>query len=64
MHCPICKREVLPAAAGEKSFVPFCSERCKLVDFQRWWQGKYVVVEDVDLANLPPDEYDLMRDEE
>jgi len=65
MNCPICNRVVPPAVPGEKSFLPFCSERCQQVDFHRWWKGKYGIVEEVDLMNLPPDvEYDLQRDDE
>lgn len=55
VSCPICGRELPSANPAEKSFVPFCSERCRLVDFHRWWKGKYVIVEDVDPTNLPTD---------
>lgn len=51
--CPICQRELPTATPGEKSYVPFCSERCQLVDFNRWWKGTYAIVEDVDPTNLP-----------
>lgn len=60
--CPICGRELPTANPAEKSFVPFCSERCQLVDFHRWWQGKYAVTEDVDPTNLPRD-VETMDDE-
>jgi endogenous inhibitor of DNA gyrase (YacG/DUF329 family) len=62
--CPICGRELPAVSPGEKSFAPFCSQRCQQVDFHRWWQGKYAIADDVDLANLPPGEYELMRDDE
>lgn len=39
MKCPICKKEV----ASDTEFVPFCSERCKLIDLGNWASGKYVV---------------------
>jgi endogenous inhibitor of DNA gyrase (YacG/DUF329 family) len=49
MKCPICKREVPPAAPGVRIFPPFCSERCKLVDLGRWLGGHYQIpVEDDD----------------
>ena len=56
MRCPICKKPVeepRPKAGGAigKSIVPFCSERCKLIDLGRWLDGKYqvpVVEEDGD----------------
>lgn len=43
MKCPICHREVEKPRAGEKSYHPFCSERCKLVDLGRWLGGKYQI---------------------
>ena len=35
--CPICGK---PAVAASK---PFCSERCRDVDLNRWLSGKYVI---------------------
>jgi endogenous inhibitor of DNA gyrase (YacG/DUF329 family) len=35
--CPICGK---PAAAGSK---PFCSERCRDVDLNRWLSGSYAI---------------------
>lgn len=35
--CPICGR---PASEDAAAF-PFCSERCKLVDLNQWFGGKY-----------------------
>ena len=41
MRCPICKK---PAeAARDNPFRPFCSERCKLIDFGNWADGNYSV---------------------
>jgi endogenous inhibitor of DNA gyrase (YacG/DUF329 family) len=28
---------------GQKSYFPFCSERCKLIDLGRWLDGKYQI---------------------
>jgi len=39
MKCPICKKEV---AFGDR-FMPFCSERCKLLDLGNWITEKYVI---------------------
>jgi uncharacterized protein len=39
MKCPICKKEVPP----DGEFVPFCSERCKLIDLGNWASEKYVI---------------------
>ena len=43
MNCPICKRPIEDPKPGEKSFFPFCSERCKLIDLGRWLGGKYQI---------------------
>ena len=41
MRCPICKK---PASRGaDNPFRPFCSERCKLIDFGNWADGNYSV---------------------
>ena len=34
VKCPTCKKTVVWTA--EETFKPFCSERCKLVDFGEW----------------------------
>lgn len=39
--CPICNRPV--SAEGKDR--PFCSQRCREVDFFRWNDGKYAIVE-------------------
>jgi hypothetical protein len=36
-QCPICGKPALEAAK------PFCSDRCKDVDLNRWLSGSYVV---------------------
>jgi endogenous inhibitor of DNA gyrase (YacG/DUF329 family) len=46
LECPICKKAV---TAGNED-LPFCSERCRLIDLGKWASGQYVVtspVEDV-----------------
>ncbi|HYE13355.1 MAG TPA: DNA gyrase inhibitor YacG [Pyrinomonadaceae bacterium] len=40
MKCPICRR---PAAWEDNPFRPFCSERCKLLDFGAWVNEEYGV---------------------
>jgi endogenous inhibitor of DNA gyrase (YacG/DUF329 family) len=37
-RCPICDRPVDPNQAPA---MPFCSERCRLVDLQRWLEENY-----------------------
>ena len=39
MRCPICKKEV---AAGNPN-VPFCSDRCRVIDLGNWASEKYVI---------------------
>ncbi len=48
MTCPVCSKPVDPT---ETKSAPFCSDRCRKVDFVRWWDGRYAIVED--LANNP-----------
>ncbi len=37
MKCPICRKEV-PFGAPE---MPFCSERCRLIDLGKWADEEY-----------------------
>ena len=39
MKCPICHKEV----RLEDPFMPFCSERCKLIDLGNWASEKYAI---------------------
>jgi endogenous inhibitor of DNA gyrase (YacG/DUF329 family) len=39
MKCPICRKPV----QLNDPFIPFCSERCKLIDLGNWSSGKYVI---------------------
>ena len=57
--CPVCGRQVLPAAStfpgkgatpnpspegvGAGPLFPFCSPRCRMVDLGRWLNGEYVI---------------------
>lgn len=38
MRCPLCQRET---AWKGNPFRPFCSERCKLIDLDNWFSGRY-----------------------
>ena len=54
--CPTCKRPVpIPADDAPLGPFPFCSERCKLIDFGAWATGAYRVpaVEGDDDADGP-----------
>ncbi len=39
MRCPICKKEVAP----DERHMPFCSERCRIIDLGNWASEKYIV---------------------
>lgn len=52
--CPICERSFPLPRPGESlpPAFPFCSERCRLVDLNRWIEGVYTVPGEP----LPPDD--------
>lgn len=35
--CPICKKP------SDEKYLPFCSERCSLVDLGNWFSEKYTI---------------------
>ncbi|HEX4227504.1 MAG TPA: DNA gyrase inhibitor YacG [Bryobacteraceae bacterium] len=39
MRCPICKKEV----AWDGPNMPFCSDRCRLIDLGNWATEKYTI---------------------
>lgn len=50
--CPICHKVVPPATAPGPHFSPFCSKRCQQIDFFRWFDGRYAIVEPLDPETL------------
>jgi uncharacterized protein len=54
MKCPICKKDVAPDA----STLPFCSERCKLIDLGNWASEKYVISTPVQPPGLEEEDED------
>jgi endogenous inhibitor of DNA gyrase (YacG/DUF329 family) len=40
MKCPICKQKEVQL---DGPYLPFCSERCKLIDLGNWASEKYVI---------------------
>lgn len=46
--CPICKKELAPEAVAGSGTFPFCSPRCRQIDFFRWCDGRYAIVENLD----------------
>ncbi|MCE5302550.1 MAG: DNA gyrase inhibitor YacG [Planctomycetaceae bacterium] len=53
IHCPICRREFEPT---ESPTMPFCSERCRLVDLGRWLGETYRVPVESDDPDEEPEE--------
>ena len=41
--CPICKRQVETRDIKTSKLFPFCSEKCKLVDLGKWFDGEYAL---------------------
>ena len=52
MKCPICGKPVAPTDPE----MPFCSERCRLIDLGNWASEKYVI--STPLQSIPSDEDD------
>jgi uncharacterized protein len=55
-RCPICQREFQPE---QSPALPFCSQRCRLVDLGRWLDEGYgmpVDREEDDQTPLPEDD--------
>lgn len=46
MTCPICEKDV----ALDDPYMPFCSDRCRLIDLGNWATEKYKISSP---ANLP-----------
>jgi endogenous inhibitor of DNA gyrase (YacG/DUF329 family) len=42
MRCPTCEREFQPA---DSAALPFCSDRCRLIDLGRWLEEGYALPE-------------------
>ena len=48
MRCPICKK----AVPSDSEFLPFCSDRCRIIDLGNWASEKYVISTPVDPQHL------------
>ncbi|WP_062210735.1 DNA gyrase inhibitor YacG [Aureimonas sp. AU12] len=51
-RCPECSKP------SDRGSFPFCSQRCKAVDLNRWLSGSYVIAGSADDAQSPGDEDD------
>lgn len=52
VRCPICKKEV----PLDDPNMPFCSDRCRLIDLGNWASEKYVIPSPAQPAELESDE--------
>ena len=54
VRCPTCGKPVEWSAAS--AWRPFCSERCKLIDFGAWANESYRIpaVDNDDASDVPP----------
>lgn len=44
--CPICRKIIEPGETGDSrkpQWLPFCSERCKLIDLGKWLDSSYTI---------------------
>jgi endogenous inhibitor of DNA gyrase (YacG/DUF329 family) len=48
MRCPICRKKV----QTDDPFVPFCSDRCRIIDLGNWASEKYVIASPVEPRHL------------
>ena len=48
LYCPICRKEV----PLDSSNVPFCSDRCRLIDLGKWASGDYKISSPIFDENL------------
>jgi len=49
MKCPICKKEVRLGDA----YMPFCGDRCRLIDLGKWASEEYVISTPIGLPGEP-----------
>jgi endogenous inhibitor of DNA gyrase (YacG/DUF329 family) len=55
--CPICDKE-LTAKNVQSRLFPFCSDRCRKIDYFRWAEGRYAIVEPLDPKDMPEIAFD------
>ena len=60
-RCPVCEKPASKSDPQLQSHFPFCSDRCRKVDFHRWFDGRYAIVEDIDpqIAQFMADDPDI-----
>jgi len=45
LTCPVCGKDIVDSAPSAEDFFPFCGSRCRQIDFYRWCEGRYAIVE-------------------
>jgi len=43
-RCRYCGREVAADSRDWCDYNPFCSQRCRLADLDRWFEGEYIII--------------------
>ena len=43
VRCPVCDRWIEGRTPQDLPFLPFCGDRCKLIDLGRWLGGQYAL---------------------
>ncbi len=56
VQCPTCQKQV--EWKSESKFKPFCSERCKMIDFGDWASEKHAipVKPELNISNIDPED--------
>jgi hypothetical protein len=54
MKCPICQKEV----KLDDPFMPFCSDRCRIIDLGNWATEKYVISSPAEPSELGQEDED------
>jgi endogenous inhibitor of DNA gyrase (YacG/DUF329 family) len=55
--CPACRKAVPTVDTLRPSTFPFCNERCRMVDLDKWFAGDYVLAEPIG-----PDNYEAIAE--
>jgi hypothetical protein len=66
-RCPVCGKKFEKRAKDNKQtaqvidFFPFCSQRCKLIDLNAWFESEYIISSPLDeRKKSKPDEPENM----
>ncbi len=46
VQCPTCGKTVVRRRREDAPFFPFCSERCRLIDLGKWFEGEHRISEE------------------